>query len=325
MNELYQTYIAFHSVTVTLLIIITNRRFINAGIMAFVDVDVRRETVISLDQGKGKGMLMEDTIKVANSLGIMKPGFVRLNLPYFLPDTEIEFILAAVNIVANEGWKLLPQYAYDVVQGSWLHRKKTSPTYQLMSLNDVAYNGGNDFHMFVSGNVNPRSPPGERQSYSEIMKAAERVLESADAVGRELYPFDEVTMKDYLPDSLLSYVWWLEPQHAMLTINNQSTKSLMMMKVNSIPIKPRTNSGPTLDKLQLSARYPSIKIQEHVPHRCEDLPKANPLVSDRVKDWVRATSNENMEYPEAEVEFERKTSNELLPKSSKKGKIKDGK
>lgn len=261
--------------------------------MAFLDVDVRRETIISLNE-EGKGMLMEDTIKIANSLGIMKPGFVRLNLAYFMPDEEIEYLLTAVNIIANEGWKLLPQYSYDVVQGSWVHRRKNK-VYDLMSLDDIAYDNGKDFHMTVNGAVNPRSEPGHRQSYAEIMRAAEKVIESADTAGRELYPFDEITMKDYLPDSLLSYVWWLEPQHAMLTLNNQNTKSLMMMKVNSIPIKPRTNSGPVA-KLALSNRFPNFQInsahnlQFNGENKGDLLPMMNPNVPERVKNWVNSCS-----------------------------------
>ena len=38
-----------------------------------------------------------------------RPGFVRLNLPYFMSDEEIEFVIEAVKMVASDGWKLLPR------------------------------------------------------------------------------------------------------------------------------------------------------------------------------------------------------------------------
>lgn len=38
-----------------------------------------------------------------------RPGFVRLNLPYFMSDGAVEFVLKAVELVAEHGWKLLPQ------------------------------------------------------------------------------------------------------------------------------------------------------------------------------------------------------------------------
>ena len=38
-----------------------------------------------------------------------RPGFVRLNLPYFMSDDSVEFVIKAVKMVAEHGWKLLPQ------------------------------------------------------------------------------------------------------------------------------------------------------------------------------------------------------------------------
>ena len=38
-----------------------------------------------------------------------RPGFVRLNLPYFMSHDAVEFVLKAVEMVAEHGWKLLPQ------------------------------------------------------------------------------------------------------------------------------------------------------------------------------------------------------------------------
>ena len=34
---------------------------------------------------------------------------MRLNLPYFMCDDAVEFVLQAVKMVAQYGWKLLPQ------------------------------------------------------------------------------------------------------------------------------------------------------------------------------------------------------------------------
>ena len=38
-----------------------------------------------------------------------RPGFARLNLPYFMSHDAVEFVLKAVDMVAEHGWKLLPQ------------------------------------------------------------------------------------------------------------------------------------------------------------------------------------------------------------------------
>jgi hypothetical protein len=37
-----------------------------------------------------------------------RPGFTRLNLPFFVTNDEIEYILDAVEFIAAHGWKFLP-------------------------------------------------------------------------------------------------------------------------------------------------------------------------------------------------------------------------
>ncbi|PIK46255.1 hypothetical protein BSL78_16883 [Apostichopus japonicus] len=53
------------------------------------------------------------------SLEILKPGFLRLNLPFFFSDELIAYVLLAVDQIAKYGWKLLPQYAPNIVSGNW--------------------------------------------------------------------------------------------------------------------------------------------------------------------------------------------------------------
>ena len=38
-----------------------------------------------------------------------RPGFTRLNLPYFISEEQLDFVLQAVAMVTEHGWKLLPQ------------------------------------------------------------------------------------------------------------------------------------------------------------------------------------------------------------------------
>ena len=52
----------------------------------------------------------------------IKPGWVRVNFNYFCPDRIFEFIIEAVNLVASEGWKLLPYYEFFPEIGVWRHR-----------------------------------------------------------------------------------------------------------------------------------------------------------------------------------------------------------
>jgi hypothetical protein len=52
----------------------------------------------------------------------IKPGWVRVNLNYFISETELSFVLDAVDFVAERGWALLPLYRFDPQSGRWWHR-----------------------------------------------------------------------------------------------------------------------------------------------------------------------------------------------------------
>ena len=52
----------------------------------------------------------------------IKPGWVRVNFNYFISEAVFEFILDAVDLVATEGWRLLPDYAFEPATGLWRHR-----------------------------------------------------------------------------------------------------------------------------------------------------------------------------------------------------------
>ena len=51
----------------------------------------------------------------------IKPGWIRVNFNYFISETVFDFILDAVHLVADAGWKLLPYYRFSVDTGLWRH------------------------------------------------------------------------------------------------------------------------------------------------------------------------------------------------------------
>jgi selenocysteine lyase/cysteine desulfurase len=50
-----------------------------------------------------------------------KLAFARVSFNYFMSDAVFEYILDAVHLVADEGWKLLPLYDFDPATGLWEH------------------------------------------------------------------------------------------------------------------------------------------------------------------------------------------------------------
>jgi selenocysteine lyase/cysteine desulfurase len=67
----------------------------------------------------------------------IKPGWVRVNFNYFISEAVFEYVLAAVHLVATDGWRLLPDYAFDPPTGLWHHR--AGPVEPPLRLHDLSY------------------------------------------------------------------------------------------------------------------------------------------------------------------------------------------
>ncbi|GAB2505137.1 aminotransferase class V-fold PLP-dependent enzyme [Microbulbifer agarilyticus] len=66
---------------------------------------------------------------------VLRPGWVRLNFNYFIDEETFEYLLRAVELVAEYGWKLLPYYCFDTASGTWRYQKKAlSPEVSLDEL-----------------------------------------------------------------------------------------------------------------------------------------------------------------------------------------------
>jgi selenocysteine lyase/cysteine desulfurase len=70
----------------------------------------------------------------------IKPGWVRVNFNYFISEAVFDFILGAVEIVAADGWRLLPHYTFDPGTGLWRHRAGLAEP--PLSLADISYADG---------------------------------------------------------------------------------------------------------------------------------------------------------------------------------------
>jgi len=53
----------------------------------------------------------------------IKPGWVRVNFNYFISEVVFSYILEAVHLVADQGWKLLGDYRFEVATALWRHRR----------------------------------------------------------------------------------------------------------------------------------------------------------------------------------------------------------
>ena len=67
----------------------------------------------------------------------IKPGWIRVNLNYFISEAVFDYIIRAVALVARDGWRLTPWYRFEPATGLWRH-VAGSPEPPL-SLHDIRY------------------------------------------------------------------------------------------------------------------------------------------------------------------------------------------
>ena len=78
--------------------------------------------------------------EIAHGCEGIKPGWVRVNLNYFISETIVDYLIEAVRLVAQDGWRLLPDYRFDLATGLWRHRN--GPVEPPLRLRQIHYDAG---------------------------------------------------------------------------------------------------------------------------------------------------------------------------------------
>ena len=82
--------------------------------------------------------------QIGKGCEVIKPGWVRVNFNYFIDEAEFSYLVEAVNLVAERGWRLLPLYRFDPVTALWRHRAGLPQP--PLTLFDVDYTSGSMSH-----------------------------------------------------------------------------------------------------------------------------------------------------------------------------------
>jgi selenocysteine lyase/cysteine desulfurase len=75
--------------------------------------------------------------EIARGCEGIKPGWVRVNFNYFISEQVFEFVLRAVHLVADEGWRMVPQYQFDPMTALWTFADRTGAA--PLSLDDISF------------------------------------------------------------------------------------------------------------------------------------------------------------------------------------------
>ncbi|XP_056010628.1 uncharacterized protein LOC125679381 isoform X2 [Ostrea edulis] len=135
---------------------------------------------------------------------IIRPGFVRINLPYFMDEETVQFVLEAVKLVAKEGWKLLPQYMFNPETGEW--RQKDFQVFKDRKwLGHISYRSG-EMHYKVPPNIVKGPLPTD---YTDCIEKSKELFRQAVRTKYQLP--DHTHMFD---DHAKKYRWFLLPSEA---------------------------------------------------------------------------------------------------------------
>jgi selenocysteine lyase/cysteine desulfurase len=75
--------------------------------------------------------------EIAHGCEGIKPGWTRVSFNYFISETVFHYLVDAVDLVASDGWRLLPEYRFDPTTGLWRHQR--GPLEPPLRLADVTY------------------------------------------------------------------------------------------------------------------------------------------------------------------------------------------
>ncbi|XP_038058386.1 uncharacterized protein LOC119729742 [Patiria miniata] len=145
----------------------------------------------------------------------VRPGFVRINLPYFATEETIDYIVSAIDMVATHGWKLLPQYRFDLKSGAWTHRvgvRGKGPG--LSSLNDICYDQG--FMEIASDDSEDQCLGQTRLAHylEEVRALFEQAVE--DNLVFDALQDPEVQLSEPYQD----FLWFVQPREAAVCLND---------------------------------------------------------------------------------------------------------
>eukprot|EP00049_Salpingoeca_infusionum_P010822 m.186635 g.186635 ORF g.186635 m.186635 type:complete len:1101 (+) comp14759_c0_seq2:41-3343(+) len=160
---------------------------------------------------------------------MLRPGFVRFNIPWFMDAATVQYIVDSVLFIAEHGWKLLPFYNMNMETGEWRHVHHTLQKgrswlnhCELFPSDSAASDKGNPTDTCVGGDGDGREFE-YAQYYSDTLKHAHDAIQ-----GIKRYDIAGVERDSRLEDAAEQLRWFLYPSEAVWLVSHPDT--------------PRTNS-----------------------------------------------------------------------------------
>lgn len=151
--------------------------------------------------------------QIASGCEGIKPGWVRVNLNYFVSDAVVDHIIDSITFIAQYGYLFLTDYNFNPDTGLWRH--KNGPVEPPMRLNAISYNSYGDMCYSVK---HDRAPESALKNYiSQAMTLAARK--------QSALPSSEMpSLSDLLGERFESMRWFELSQESIASVGHSLTR-----------------------------------------------------------------------------------------------------
>ena len=109
---------------------------------------------------------------------IFRPGYTRMNFPYFYPDYVIDYLIDAIIYVAKNAYKFLPLYAFKIESGIFYHRNEDT---KKKWLNDILFS--NESKIIIPDFISEEDKKFiNKERLDEMMKEANELAEDKNTI-----------------------------------------------------------------------------------------------------------------------------------------------
>lgn len=117
---------------------------------------------------------------IRRGVGGIKPGWVRVTIPFYANEHDVEFLLSAIEFVADHGWAFVPRYRLGWRDGVWRHIERPAPDIEPIELTVEALEEA--AQSFAAGDheapMSDLQVLGERARYMQEARELARRLEA---------------------------------------------------------------------------------------------------------------------------------------------------
>uniref|UniRef100_A0A182LZ48 Aminotransferase class V domain-containing protein n=1 Tax=Anopheles culicifacies TaxID=139723 RepID=A0A182LZ48_9DIPT len=247
-----------------------HHRFVVAVLNDVFGIQATADNMVSDSLGINPQLMVEyEKLLNDESLksGCLHPGYTRITFPFFMPESEVAFILEALKMVATEAWKLLPQYEVDECSGEWRHHSN-SLAKERKWLGAIRYIDGK--MLFSDRRI---SGPGSfPQNYSDCLQTARNLFNRARKMAQRSTT-EEIVLK--LPNAAMEKLRWYMlsgEAHELLLGHSHNVK-------NTVPFDP--TRIPENSSLMLIHRHHSLSALDIKRFKSRSLPASPLQISNR--------------------------------------------